>query len=153
MAESQNSSASQQSDAEITKLFATAEEQLAKNLNSTDWKYLDEEKTLTYIEQSCKLAVKAFVFSPNTEETWESVKQMLSDYLTNIWKEGALEGATAADAFSVEVGRGSRMPSVEIINDLMDVSLKVAVVEPAEFVVITFQQQMVGTSSQMMGDD
>ena len=153
MVESQNSSASQGSDPDIAKLVATAVAQLATNLDNADWNYLDERRTLEYIEQSCKIAANAYVFPPNTLETSRSVEQMIGDYLTNIWNEGALQGVTAVDAFSVECGRGIITPSGETLNDLMDVLVKVAVIKPAEFMVITFQQQTGGSPSQMLGDD
>jgi phage tail sheath protein FI len=100
-----------------------------------------ERQTLTYIEQSAKLAARAYVFAPNNTNTWESVKSMIENFLTDLWKEGGLQGAKASDAFGVEVGLGSTMSSEDILNGYMNVTIKVAIVRPAEFVVITFQQQ------------
>lgn len=109
--------------------------------NSQDWRYLSVRRTMTYIEQSSKLAAQAYVFEPNTKNTWESVKAMISNFLTSIWKEGGLQGASASDAFAVECGLGSTMTSDDILNGFMNVTIKVAIVRPAEFIVITFQQQ------------
>ncbi|MES2727642.1 MAG: phage tail sheath C-terminal domain-containing protein [Bacteroidota bacterium] len=110
--------------------------------NSLDWKYLPVRRTMTFLEQSCKLAARAYVFEPNTANTWASVKAMISSFLTTIWKEGGLMGASASDAFSVDCGLGTTMTADDILNGIMIVSIKVAVVRPAEFIVITFQQQM-----------
>lgn len=114
--------------------------------NSQDWRYLSVRRTLIFLEQSCKLAAHAYVFQPNTKNTWEAVKAMISSFLTGIWKEGGLQGASAADAFSVECGLGSTMTSDDILNGFMKVSVKVAVIRPAEFIVITFQQEMAVSS-------
>ena len=114
--------------------------------NSQDWRYLSVRRTMIFLEQSCKLAAQAYVFEPNTKNTWEAVKSMISSFLTDIWKEGGLQGAKAADAFSVDCGLGSTMTSEDILNGFMKVTIKVAVVRPAEFIVLTFQQQMATSS-------
>lgn len=114
--------------------------------NSQDWRYLSVRRTMNFLEQSCKLAAQAYVFEPNTKNTWEAVKSMIGSFLTSIWKEGGLQGAKAADAFSVECGLGTTMTSEDILNGFMNVTIKVAVVRPAEFIVLTFQQQMATSS-------
>lgn len=110
--------------------------------NSNDWRYLSVRRTMIFLEQSCKLAARAYVFSPNTKNTWEAVKTMISAFLTTVWKEGGLQGASAAAAFSVDCGLGSTMTADDILLGFMKVTVKVAVVHPAEFIVLTFQQQM-----------
>jgi phage tail sheath protein FI len=97
------------------------------------------------IEQSCKLAAQAYVFQPNDQNTWSAVTSMISSFLTSVWKEGGLQGATATQAFSVNCGLGTTMTSGDILNGMMNVTVQVAVVHPAEFIVITFQQQMAGS--------
>jgi uncharacterized protein len=114
--------------------------------NSLDWKYLPVRRTMIFLEQSCKLAAQAYVFQPNDKNTWEAVKSMISSFLTTVWKEGGLQGASASDTFSVDCGLGVTMTGDDILNGLMNVSIKVAVVHPAEFIVITFQQQMAVSS-------
>lgn len=114
--------------------------------NSMDWRYISVRRTMIFIEQSVKAAARAYVFAPNDRNTWESVKSMIENFLTTLWKEGALQGASAADAFSVACGLGSTMTSDDILNGLMNVSIQVAVQKPAEFIVINIQQQM-STSS------
>nr|WP_321235689.1 phage tail sheath C-terminal domain-containing protein [uncultured Psychroserpens sp.] len=114
--------------------------------NSNDWKYLSVRRTVTYIEQSCKLAAQAYVFEPNNKNTWESVKAMISSFLTGAWNQGALQGAKPSDAFSVECGLGSTMTSEDLLLGFMNVTIKIAVTKPAEFIVLTFQQQQATSS-------
>ncbi len=114
--------------------------------NSNDWRYLSVRRTMIYLEQSCKLAAQAYVFEPNTKNTWEAVKAMIASFLTSSWNQGALQGAKASDAFSVECGLGSTMTSEDILLGFMNVTIKVAVVKPAEFIVLTFQQQQATSS-------
>lgn len=110
--------------------------------NSQDWKYISVRRTLVMLEQSCKLAAHSYVFQPNVKNTWEAVKAMIGSFLNTIWKEGGLMGASAADAFSVECGLGTTMTSDDLLGGYMNVTVRVAVVRPAEFIVLTFQQEM-----------
>jgi len=110
--------------------------------NSQDWRYISVRRTMTYLEQSVKLAARIYVFEPNNANTWAAVKSMISSFLTGVWKAGGLQGAQAADAFQVDIGLGSTMTPEDLLNGFMNVTIKVAVVHPAEFIVITFQQQM-----------
>jgi phage tail sheath protein FI len=110
--------------------------------NSQDWRYISVRRTVTFIEQSIKLATEPYVFEPNTAPTWSNIKAMIDNFLNNTWQAGALAGATPEDAFSVDVGLGSTMTTVDILDGYMRIIVKIAVARPAEFIVITFQQKM-----------
>ncbi|MFK7934998.1 MAG: phage tail sheath family protein, partial [Saprospiraceae bacterium] len=110
--------------------------------NSQDWRYVSVRRTVIMIEQTIKQAAEAYVFEPNNAATWMNLKAMISNYLNNVWAQGGLAGATAEDAFSVAVGLGSTMTTVDVLDGLMRISVKVAVTRPAEFILITFVQQM-----------
>jgi len=110
--------------------------------NSQDWRYINVRRTLIMIEQSIKLAARAYVFEPNDANTWITVKSMIENFLVNLWKQGALAGAAPEQAFDVQIGLGSTMTPTDILDGKMLITVKVALVRPAEFIVITFQQQM-----------
>jgi phage tail sheath protein FI len=110
--------------------------------NSQDWRYINVRRTLIMIEQSLKLAARAYVFEPNDANTWITVKSMFDNFLVNLWKQGALAGAAPEQAFDVQIGLGSTMTGNDILDGKMLITVKVAIVRPAEFIVITFQQQM-----------
>ncbi|WP_296382181.1 phage tail sheath C-terminal domain-containing protein [Winogradskyella sp.] len=110
--------------------------------NSNDWRYINVRRTLIYIEQSIKEAARAYVFAPNDSSTWVSVKSMISNFLVGLWNQGGLVGPKPTDAFSVSVGLGSTMTPEDIHEGKMNVSVKVAVSHPAEFIEINFQQEM-----------
>ncbi len=114
--------------------------------NSGDWKYISVRRTMIFLEQSCKLAAQSYVFAPNTKNTWEAIKAMVSSFLTSIWKEGGLQGASADDAFSVDCGLGTTMTSDDITNGYLRVTVKVAVTHPAEFLILSFEQQQATSS-------
>lgn len=110
--------------------------------NSLDFRYIPVRRTLIFLEQSCKLAVRAFVFQPNTNATWVAVKMMISSFLTSIWKQGGLCGASPGEAFSVDCGLGTTMTGEDILDGYMNISIRVALIRPAEFIMLTFRQQM-----------
>ena len=45
--------------------------------NSQDWRYISVRRTLIMMEQSIKLALRAYVFEPNDDNTWVTVKSMI----------------------------------------------------------------------------
>ncbi|HEY1255733.1 MAG TPA: phage tail sheath C-terminal domain-containing protein [Terracidiphilus sp.] len=110
--------------------------------NSQDWRYINVRRTIIMLEQSIKFASLAYVFEPNTPSTWVTVRNMISNFLTNQWKAGALFGAKPEEAYNVDVGLGSTMTGNDILDGYMRVTVKVALVRPAEFIVLTFQQKM-----------
>ncbi|MCB1937298.1 MAG: phage tail sheath family protein, partial [Nitrosomonas sp.] len=110
--------------------------------NSLDWRYINVRRTMIMLEESIKLAAKAYVFEPNVSNTWVTIKSMISNFLTSIWKRGGLAGATPDDAFGVFVGLGETMTPQDILDGVLRVTVLVALSRPAEFIEITFQQQM-----------
>jgi phage tail sheath protein FI len=94
------------------------------------------------LEESIQNAAKAFVFEPNVANTWVVVRSTISNFLLGIWKRGGLAGAVPEDAFSVHVGLGDTMTPDEILEGIMKVTVLVAIARPAEFIEITFMQQM-----------
>jgi phage tail sheath protein FI len=110
--------------------------------NSLDWRYINVRRTMIMLEESVKLAIKAYVFEPNVSSTWVTLKSMISNFLTNIWKRGGLAGAVPEDAFSVHVGLGETMTPEDILEGMLRITVLVALSRPAEFIEITFQQQM-----------
>lgn len=110
--------------------------------NSLDWRYISVRRTLLFLEESVKNAARAYVFEPNDAGTWINMQCMIESFLRSVWKRGGLAGATPEDAFSVHVGLGDTMTADDILEGIMRITVLVAVTHPAEFIEITFQQQM-----------
>ncbi|MGJ7528023.1 phage tail sheath family protein [Variovorax sp. GB1P17] len=110
--------------------------------NSLDWRYISVRRTMLMLEESLRLATKAYVFEPNVANTWVTIRSMASNFLTGIWKRGGLAGAKPEDAFSVIVGLNETMTPEDVLEGILRVTVLVALSRPAEFIEITFQQQM-----------
>ena len=109
--------------------------------NSKDFRYISVRRTMTFLEQSIRFAAESYVFSPNNATTWSSLRATVYNFLNNQWASGILVGSTPQDAFSIEIGLGSTMTSTDILDGILKMTIKVAIVRPAEFIVITFEQQ------------
>ncbi|MEA2880302.1 MAG: uncharacterized protein QOF14_5498 [Hyphomicrobiales bacterium] len=112
--------------------------------NSNDWRYIQVRRALIYIEQSVELALNKFVFEPNVGRTWVTVASMVGGFLRGVWQAGGLMGATPNEAFSVQCGLGSTMTAQDVLEGRMIVQIKLQMVRPAEFIILSFQQQMQG---------
>lgn len=110
--------------------------------NSLDWKYINVRRTVIMIEQSLKLATQAYVFEPNDANTWVTIKGMIENFLVNLWMQGGLVGLKPEEAFDVQIGLGKTMTETDILEGRMIISVKLAIIHPAEFIVITFFQKM-----------
>jgi uncharacterized protein len=109
--------------------------------NSNDWRYINIRRAMMMIEQSLKLACQAYVFDSNDATTWVAVKSMAENFLYTLWSEGALAGTKPAEAYIVLVGLGSTMTAQDILEGYLRITILVAVVRPAEFMMITLQQK------------
>jgi uncharacterized protein len=109
--------------------------------NSQDWRYISVRRTMTFLEQSIKAAAEGYVFEPNNTTTWSTLKATVTNFLLNQWQSGILAGQSPDDAFSVSIGLGITMTPNDILDGILKLTVKVAIVRPAEFIVITFEQQ------------
>jgi hypothetical protein len=100
-----------------------------------DWKYVNVRRLLIFIEKSIDLGLQWVVFEPNAEPLWARVNRSVSNFLTTVWRNGALEGVTKAEAFFVKCDR-TTMTQADIDNGRLIIEVGVAPVKPAEFVVV-----------------
>lgn len=108
--------------------------------NSNDWRYINVRRLANMIEESVKKACMQFVFEPNVALTWVSVKGMIDNYLTTLWKDGALAGGKPEHAFFVSVGLNETMSAQDILEGRMIVKIGYAPSRPAEFIILEFKQ-------------
>jgi phage tail sheath protein FI len=106
--------------------------------NDNEWRYIPVRRFYNMVEESIKKSTYWAVFEPNNANTWIKVKGMIDNYLTNKWKDGALVGAKPDDAFFVKIGLGTTMSAQDILEGRMNVEIGMAVVRPAEFIILKF---------------
>lgn len=110
--------------------------------NSNEWRYVPVRRFFNFAEESIKKGTERFVFEPNDANTWVKVRAMIENFLTLQWRAGALAGAVPEDAFYVKVGLGETMTALDIMEGRMNVEIGMAVVRPAEFIILKFSHKM-----------
>jgi uncharacterized protein len=110
--------------------------------NDNEWRYVAVRRFFNMVEESVKKATQPFVFEPNDANTWVKVRTMIENFLVVQWRQGALAGAKPEDAFYVRVGLGTTMTAQDILEGRMNVEIGMAVVRPAEFIILRFSHKM-----------
>ncbi len=110
--------------------------------NDNEWRYVSVRRFFNMVEESTKKASEQFVFEPNDANTWVKVQAMIENFLNTLWRVGAMQGAKPEHAYYVSVGLGKTMTPLDILEGRMIVEIGMAVVRPAEFIVLRFSHKM-----------
>jgi len=110
--------------------------------NDNEWRYVNVRRFFIFVEESVKKATGQFVFEANDANTWVKVQGMIENFLTTLWRQGALQGAKPEQAFYVAVGLGKTMTALDILEGRMIVEIGMAAVRPAEFIILRFSHKM-----------
>ncbi|MBI5917358.1 MAG: phage tail sheath family protein [Bacteroidetes bacterium] len=110
--------------------------------NDNEWRYVPVRRFFNMVEESTKKSSEQFVFEPNDANTWVRVQAMIENFLTTLWRVGALQGAKPEHAFYVAVGLGKTMTPLDILEGRMIVEIGMAAVRPAEFIILRFSHKM-----------
>lgn len=110
--------------------------------NDNEWRYVPVRRFYIMAEESIRKATEQFVFEPNDANTWVRIRAMIENFLVQQWKAGALAGAKPEQAFYVRVGLGETMTAQDILEGRMNIEIGMAVVRPAEFIILKFSHKM-----------
>jgi phage tail sheath protein FI len=110
--------------------------------NDNEWRYIPVRRLFIFIEESVKKATEFVVFEPNDAKTWLRVKTMIENFLSKLWRDGALAGATPNEAYFVKVGLGQTMTPLDILEGRLIVEIGMAAVRPAEFIILKFSHKL-----------
>lgn len=105
-----------------------------RTLSSGDYKYIPVRRLVNFIEQSLKANMLWTVFKPNDEKLWGMIKSAVEGFLTTIWAQGGLKGASASEAFFVKCDAELNTPDV-VDQGITYVDIGIAPQKPAEFIV------------------
>lgn len=106
--------------------------------NSNEWRFINVRRLFLFVEQSVKNASQFVVFEPNSAVTWKRVESMINSFLTLLWRNGGLVGATTEEAFFVSVGVGKTMTIQDVLEGRMIVEIGLAASRPSEFIILKF---------------
>lgn len=107
--------------------------------SNTLWKYINVRRLFNFLEESIEEGTQWVVFEPNDEKLWARVKLTITEFLTRVWRDGALMGSKPEEAFFVKIDR-TTMTQNDIDNGKLIALIGIAPVKPAEFVIFRIAQ-------------
>ena len=106
---------------------------------NSDLKYINVRRTLLFLRESIDEGTQWVVFEPNTPNLWKRITRNVSDFLTTVWRSGALFGDTPEQAFYVKCDAETNPPEERELGRVVT-EIGVAIVRPAEFVIFRISQ-------------
>jgi uncharacterized protein len=118
----------------------------ARTLSSDpEWRYVNVRRLFNYIAESIIEGTQWAVFEPNDDRLWTRLRISSTNFLTRVWRDGALFGSTPEQAFFVKCDGETNPPDVVEAGQVV-VEIGIAPVKPAEFVVFRISQFTAGAA-------
>ena len=100
-----------------------------------NWQYVNVRRLFLFLEESIAEGIRYAVFEPNNLQLWQKLKRSITDFLTRAWRDGALFGAKAEDAFYVRIDEVLNPFSEQALGRL-NIEIGVRPTYPAEFIIV-----------------
>ena len=112
----------------------------ARTLSSTsDFRYVNVRRMMTYVEQSVKSISRPYLFKNNGPETWGRLTTDISSLLGGFFAAGQLAGNSESEAFFVKID-ASNNSAEDLRNGILNAEIGLALLRPAEFIIFRFSQ-------------
>jgi len=108
--------------------------------------YINVRRTLNYLKRNLKQLTQFAVFENNDYLLWSSITSTVSGFLNEFWQAGGLKGRSPQEAFVVTCD-STNNPASSIEQGVVNVEVAVALLYPAEFIVIQLSQWAGGSSA------
>lgn len=100
-----------------------------------NWQYVNIRRLFLFAEESIQEGIRWAVFEPNNLELWGKLKRTITDFLTRVWRDGALFGASAEEAFYVRIDEALNPESTKALGRLY-IEIGLRPTYPAEFIIV-----------------
>ena len=107
--------------------------------SNSSFKYVNVRRLFVFVEESIKANTSWVVFESNDVALWQRVQMTVANFLDNLWRGGMLAGASADEAYFVEIGPNT-MSRDDIMNGRLICNIGIAPSRPAEFVIFRVTQ-------------
>lgn len=104
------------------------------------WRYVPVRRTAIMLRVSIYNGIQWAVFEPNDESLWAQLRLSIGSFMTTLFRRGAFQGATPAQAFFVKCD-AETTTQADIDAGVVNVVVGFAPLKPAEFVVVKISQQ------------
>jgi phage tail sheath protein FI len=102
-------------------------------------KYVPVRRMTLFIEQTLISNLQWVVFEPNDEPLWLAIKSSIEAFLLSLFNQQALQGSTPSEAFQVKCDSTTTTSADQQLG-VVNIVVGVALLKPAEFVVIKIAQ-------------
>ena len=114
----------------------------ARNLHpDSSMKYISDVLLDINIKKSVFNGTQQFVFEPNDSKTWTRVTATVQAFLDGLWRDGALLGDTASEAYYVKCDEDLNTATMRNQGKLV-CEIGYANKKPAEFVIFRFSHEV-----------
>jgi phage tail sheath protein FI len=100
-----------------------------------DWRYVNVRRLIMMIQKAIDLATQWAVFEPNNHVTRSKLRLAVITYLSTLWQQGALAGASMDEAFFVKCDEENNSAD-DRANGRLILDIGVAPAHPFEFIVL-----------------
>jgi hypothetical protein len=100
-----------------------------------NWQYVNIRRLFLFVEESIQEGIRWAVFEPNNLQLWQKLKRTITEFLTRVWRDGALFGATADEAFYVRIDETLNPFSEQALGRL-NIEIGLRPTYPAEFIIV-----------------
>ena len=123
----------------VIRVFAAGGRPLVWGARTTatdrNWQYVNIRRLFLFLEESIEEGIRWAVFEPNNLQLWQKLKRTITEFLTRVWRDGALFGETADKAFYVRIDEALNPDSTRALGRLY-IEIGVRPSYPAEFIIV-----------------
>ena len=123
----------------VIRLFQTGGRPMLWGARTTatdrNWQYVNVRRLFLFVEESIAEGIRYAIFEPNNLQLWQKLKRSITDFLTRVWRDGALFGAKAEDAFYVRIDEVLNPFSEQALGRL-NIEIGLRPTYPAEFIIV-----------------
>jgi phage tail sheath protein FI len=109
-----------------------------------DWLYVNVRRLFLTVRRWIDLNMGWATFEPNDSRLWVRIQRELTAFLTKLQRDGALQGATAAEAFYVKCDAENNPPELRDLGQVV-IEIGLAPLSPAEFIVVRIVRRVGGS--------
>jgi phage tail sheath protein FI len=109
-----------------------------------DWLYVNVRRLFLTVRRWIDFNMGWAAFEPNDSRLWVRILRELTVFLNNLQRDGALRGATAAEAFYVKCDAENNPPELREQGQVM-IEIGLAPLSPAEFIVVRIVRRAGGS--------
>lgn len=98
-------------------------------------RYLPPRRLVDHVRRSVEVGLAGVAFEDDNPGLWTQIRLVVNEFLSGLWRAGALQGTTAQQAYFVQCGLGQTMTAQDVADGKVIVTWGLSVSKPAEFAV------------------